>query len=80
MKMKNLFCKEKIENKYLKDKKCHKVRDICHYSGEYGGGVHSIRNLKHSVPKKVCVVFRNGPIYHFIIKELSEKFKKQFTY
>ena len=27
--------KEKFENKYLKDKKYRKVRDHCHYSGEY---------------------------------------------
>ena len=27
--------KEKFENKYLKDKKLHKVRDHCHYTGEY---------------------------------------------
>ena len=25
------ICKEKIENKYLKDKKYYKVRDQCHY-------------------------------------------------
>ena len=28
------FCKEKFENKYLKDKKYRKVRDHCHYTGE----------------------------------------------
>ena len=28
--------KKKIENKYLKDKKYCKVRDHCHYNGEYG--------------------------------------------
>ena len=27
--------KEKFENKYLKDKKLRKVRDHCHYTGEY---------------------------------------------
>ena len=37
-------------------------------------------NLKHSVPIKVPIVFNNGSNYdyHFIIKELEEKFKKQF--
>ena len=29
------ICKEKLENKYAKDKKCCKVRDHCHYTGEY---------------------------------------------
>ena len=38
--------KEKIENKYLKDKKYHKVRDHCHYTGKNGGVLHSICNLK----------------------------------
>ena len=28
------ICKEKSENKYLKDKKYRKVRDHCHYTGE----------------------------------------------
>ena len=27
------ICKEKLENKYLKDKKYRKVRDHCHYTG-----------------------------------------------
>ena len=42
---------------------------------------HSICNLKYSVPKKIPIVFHNGSNYeyHFIIKELAEEFKKQFT-
>ena len=28
------ICKEKLENKYLEDKKYHKVRDHCHYAQE----------------------------------------------
>ena len=35
-------CKGKFENKYLKDNKYHKVRDYCHYTGEYRGAVDSI--------------------------------------
>ena len=31
------ICKEKFENKYSKDKKYRKVRDHCHYTGEYRG-------------------------------------------
>ena len=67
------ICKEKIENKYLKDKKKFKVRDHCHYTGEYRGAVYSICSLKYSLPKK------NHYDYHFIIKDLAEERKKQFT-
>ena len=45
------ICKEKFENKYLKDKKYRKIKDHCHYTGEYKGATHSISNLKYSVPK-----------------------------
>ena len=44
--------RRKIENRYAKDKKLWKVRDCCHYTGEYSGAAHSICNLKYSVPKK----------------------------
>ena len=66
------ICKEKFENKHLKDKKYHKVRDHCHYTGKYRGSGHSICNLKYSVPKKILIVFHNGSNYdyHFTIKEL----------
>ena len=65
----------------MKDKKYCKVRDYCHYTGEYRDAAHSICNLKYSVPKKIPIVFHNGSNYdyHFIIKELAEEFKKQFT-
>ena len=44
--------RRKNENRYAKDKKLWKVRDCCHYTGEYSGAAHSICNLKYSVPKK----------------------------
>ena len=43
------ICKEKFEEKYIKDKKC-KVRDSCHYTGEYRGTVHNTCNLKCIAP------------------------------
>ena len=65
----------------MKDKKCRKVRDHCHYTGEYRGATHSICNLKYSEPNKIPIVFHNGSNYdyHLIIKELAEEFKKQVT-
>ena len=65
----------------MKDKKYRKVRYHCHYTGECRGAAHSICNLKYRVPKKIPIVFHNGSSYdyHFIIKELAEEFKKQFT-
>ena len=50
------ICKEKFENKYLKDEKYRKVTEHCHYTREYRGVVHSICNLKYSVPKKTMII------------------------
>ena len=65
----------------MKDKKYSKVRDHCHYKGEYKAAVHSKCNLKYSVPKNISIVFHNGSSYdyYFIIKELAEELQKQFT-
>ena len=65
----------------MKDEKYHKVRGHGRYTGEYRGATHSICNVKCSVPKKISIVFHNGSNYdyHFIIKELTEEFEKQFT-
>ena len=65
----------------MKHKKYCKVRDRCHYTGECRPAAHRICNLKYSVPKKIPLVFQNGSNYdyHFIIQELVEEFKKQFT-
>ena len=75
------ICKERFENKYVKDKKYCKVRDHCHYAGEYRGPTHSTCNLKYKVPKKISIDFHKGSNYdyHFIIKDLAKKIKKQFT-
>ena len=64
-------CKEKIENKYLKDKKYLKVKDHFHYTGKYRCAVHSICNLKYSALKKIPLAFHNGSNYgyHFIINQ-----------
>ena len=43
--------------------------------------MHSICNLKYSVPKRISVAFHNRSKhdYHFTIKVLAEQFNKQFT-
>ena len=62
------------------DKKHHKVRDHCHYTGKYRGTAHNICNLRYKVPKEIPVVFHNGSTYdyHFIIKELVKEFEGNF--
>ena len=58
------ICKEKYENKHVKDKKYCKVRDHYHYTGDYRGAHHAFLN-------------RSNYDNHFIIKELAEEFEKQ---
>ena len=55
-----------------------KDRDHCQYKGEYRGASHSICNSKCSGPKKIPIAFhkRSNNDYHFIIKMLTEEFKK----
>ena len=50
------ICKEKFENKHLKDK-YRKFNDHCPYTGEYRNAAHGIYNLKYSVPKKMLQLF-----------------------
>ena len=75
------ICKKESENNYFTDKKYRKVSYHCHYTGEYIGAAHSICNLKYSVPKNIPKIFNNVSKYDylFIVKELEEEFKKQFT-
>ena len=62
------------------NKKYHKVRYHCHYTGKYRGAAHDICNLRYKIPKEIPVVFHNGSTYdyHFIIKELAEEFEGEF--
>ena len=62
------------------NKEYHKVKDHCHYTGNYRGAAHDICNLRYKTPKEIHVVFHNGSTYdyHFIIKELAAEFEGQF--
>ena len=62
------------------DKKWHKVKDHCHYTGKYRGAAHDICNLRYKISKEIPVVFHNGStcVYHFIIKNLAEEFEGEF--
>ena len=71
------ICKKEFDTS---DKKHHKVRDHCHYSGKYRGAAHNICNLRYKIPKEIPIVFHNGSTYdyHFIIKELVKEFDGNF--
>ena len=71
------ICKKEFDKS---DKRHHKVRDHCHYTGKYRGAAHNICNLRYKVPKEIPVVFHNGSTfyYHFIIKELVKEFEGNF--
>ena len=71
------ICKKEFDNN---DRKHHKVKDHCHYTGKYRGAAHNICNLRYKVPKQIPVVFHNGSTYdyHFIIKELVKEFEGNF--
>ena len=64
------------------NKKYHKVRDYCNYTGKYRGSPYDICNLRYKKPKEIPIVFHNGSTYdyHFIIKELAEEFEGEFEY
>ena len=67
------ICKKEFDTS---DKKHHKVRDHCHYTGKYRGAAHNICNLRYKIPKEIPIVFHNGSTYdcHFTIKELVKEF------
>ena len=62
------------------NKKYHKVRDHCHYTGKYRGAAHDICKSRYKIPKEILVVLHNGSTYdyHFIIKDLAEEFEGEF--
>ena len=70
-------CKKEFDKN---NKKHHKVRDHCNYTGKYKGAAHNICNLRNKVPKEIPVLFHNGSTYdyRFVIKELVKEFEVNF--
>ena len=66
------------KSKYYKNYK--KVREHCHYTGQYIGAAHSICNLKYRIPNGIPVVFHNGSTsdYHFVIRKLAKELEGYF--
>ena len=54
------ICKDKFKNKYFKDIKYRKFRYYCHYTRDYRGAAHGIRDLKYSATKKIVIAFHNS--------------------
>ena len=75
-----LYLWKNVTKKFANYKNYQKIRDHCHFAGKYRGAAHSICNLKFNVPNETPVVFHNSSNYeyHFIVKELTNKFEKQF--
>ena len=73
------ICKKEFNTDNI-DKKHHKVKDHCHYTGKYRGAAHNICNLRYRIPKEIPIVFHNGCRYdyHFIIKVLVKEFDGNF--
>ena len=61
------------------DKKHHKLRNYCHYTGKFRGAAYSICNLRYRTPEEIPIVFYNGSTYdyHFIINKLAKEFDGQ---
>ena len=78
------ICKKEFiiddDNGIAFNKKYHKVRDHCHYTGIYRGAPHSTGNLRYKTPKEISVDFIMvlHIIIIFIIKELTKEFEGKF--
>ncbi|XP_057299543.1 uncharacterized protein LOC130630167 [Hydractinia symbiolongicarpus] len=74
---KRCFICEGVFKKNNEDITMRKVRDHCHYTGQYRGAAHSSCNLKYRIPNEIPVVMHNRSRYddHIIIKQLAREFK-----
>ena len=60
------------EKPFGNDKNAIKVRDHCHYTGNYRRATRSACNLQYKMPKRIPVVFHNSSNYdfHLIVKQV----------
>ena len=67
---------------HMKTQKYHRFRDHCHYTDECRGSACSICKLNYNIHQEITIIFykRAHHYYHFIIIELPEEFKGQFSY
>ena len=74
------FCYNKKQR--MKFKLYKTVRNHFHFIGKFRGAAQSICNLNYKVPQEILVKNHNGSKYdyHFIIKELAEEFKDEFSF
>ena len=71
------FFMDKDDKDYINRKK---VKDHCHYTGDFRGATHSICNLKYKVPKEITVIIHNATYdTHFIINQLAIEFKGELN-
>ena len=63
------------------NKKHLKIKDYFYYTGKYKQASQVICSKKTSTPLEIPIVFHNGSRYnyHFIVKELEKRFKKNFS-
>ena len=70
---KEKFCVDKDDKDSINRKK---IKDHCHYTGEFKGPAHSICNLKYKVPKEILIIIHNATYdTQFIINQLAIEFK-----
>ena len=65
------ICRDEFSEKHVKG---HKVRDHCHFTGEFRGAAHNTCNLKMRTIKKIPVFFHNlgGYDSHIIFRSLTK--------
>ena len=68
---------DKDDKDYINRKK---VKDHCHYTGEFRGPAHSICNLNYKVQKEIPVIIHDATYdTHFIINQLAIEFKVELN-